>query len=168
MLLEKEEKRKKGCWIIKLCDPLCTSTVHEFFLYSSPSRIAYFPLLENIVLPSVQCELLFWFQDRNDIPPVYTAVPRPVTLNDDVPIGTTVTTLIATDSDGTSPGNKVYTTFKRVQYQSSNRITHLSICWFSYLLTVLYMSFLESDTCQWITHTSVIREFIWPSTYLPS
>ncbi|PNF18966.1 hypothetical protein B7P43_G12884 [Cryptotermes secundus] len=45
--------------------------------------------------------------DRNDIPPVFTAVPRPVTLNDDVPIGTTVTTLIATDSDGTSPGNKV-------------------------------------------------------------
>ncbi|XP_069688978.1 cadherin-99C isoform X2 [Periplaneta americana] len=45
--------------------------------------------------------------DRNDIPPVFTTVPRPVTLDDDVPIGTTVTTLIATDSDGTSPGNKV-------------------------------------------------------------
>ncbi|XP_068081396.1 cadherin-99C isoform X2 [Anabrus simplex] len=46
-------------------------------------------------------------EDRNDIPPVFTAVPRPVTLDDDVPIGTTVTTLIATDSDGTPPGNKV-------------------------------------------------------------
>lgn len=34
-------------------------------------------------------------------------VPRPITLDDDVPIGTKVTTLIATDSDGTSPGNKV-------------------------------------------------------------
>ena len=38
---------------------------------------------------------------------MFTTVPRPITLNDDVPIGTTVTTLIATDSDGTSPGNKV-------------------------------------------------------------
>jgi hypothetical protein len=54
------------------------------------------------------------FQDRNDIPPVFTSVPRPVTLNDDVPIGTTVTTLIATDSDGTSPGNKVYSSFLRM------------------------------------------------------
>ncbi|XP_047001442.1 cadherin-99C [Schistocerca americana] len=46
-------------------------------------------------------------EDRNDIPPVFTTVPRPVTLEDSVPIGTTVTTLIATDSDGTPPGNKV-------------------------------------------------------------
>lgn len=50
---------------------------------------------------------VYVFQDRNDIPPVFTAVPRPVTLDDSVPIGTTVMTLIATDSDGTSPGNKV-------------------------------------------------------------
>lgn len=45
--------------------------------------------------------------DRNDIPPVFTAVARPVTLEDDVSIGTRVTTLTATDSDGTAPGNKV-------------------------------------------------------------
>jgi protocadherin-15 len=64
--------------------------------------------MQNIVMFSPQCSLLLLFQDRNDIPPVFTAVPRPVTLNDDVPIGTTVTTLIATDSDGTSPGNKVH------------------------------------------------------------
>jgi hypothetical protein len=80
----------------------------------SASQITYFPPLQNIVLPSLQCQLLLLFQDRNDIPPVFTAVPRPVTLSDDVPIGTIVTTLIATDSDGTSPGNKVYTVFKRV------------------------------------------------------
>lgn len=67
--------------------------------------MALFPLL---------CLLPALFQDRNDIPPVFTAVPRPVTLNDDVPIGTTVTTLIATDSDGTSPGNKVHSTSLRM------------------------------------------------------
>ncbi|CAH1118837.1 unnamed protein product [Phaedon cochleariae] len=46
-------------------------------------------------------------EDRNDIPPVFTIIPHPITLEDDVPIGTTVTTLVATDSDGTAPGNKV-------------------------------------------------------------
>lgn len=46
-------------------------------------------------------------EDRNDIPPVFTSVPRPITLDDELSIGTRVTNLIATDSDGTSPGNKV-------------------------------------------------------------
>lgn len=46
-------------------------------------------------------------QDVNDIPPVFLSIPQPITLDDDVPIGTKVTTLIATDSDGTSPNNKV-------------------------------------------------------------
>ncbi|CAH1132181.1 unnamed protein product [Ceutorhynchus assimilis] len=46
-------------------------------------------------------------EDRNDIPPVFTIIPHPISLEDDVSIGTTVTTLVATDSDGTSPGNKV-------------------------------------------------------------
>lgn len=45
--------------------------------------------------------------DRNDIPPVFTAVARPVTLEDDVGIGARVAALTATDSDGTAPGNKV-------------------------------------------------------------
>lgn len=57
--------------------------------------------------PGATTRVIINVLDRNDIPPVFTAVPRPVTLNDDVPIGTTVTSLIATDSDGTSPGNKV-------------------------------------------------------------
>lgn len=47
------------------------------------------------------------FQDRNDIPPVFTTAPPPVTLDDEVPIGTRVAALLATDSDGTAPGNKV-------------------------------------------------------------
>ncbi|KAL1505298.1 hypothetical protein ABEB36_004893 [Hypothenemus hampei] len=46
-------------------------------------------------------------EDRNDIPPVFTIIPPPISLEDDVAIGTTVTTLQATDSDGTAPGNKV-------------------------------------------------------------
>lgn len=46
-------------------------------------------------------------EDRNDIPPVFTSIPRPITLDDEVSIGTTVTSLVATDSDGTAPGNKV-------------------------------------------------------------
>lgn len=46
-------------------------------------------------------------EDRNDIPPVFTIIPHPITLDDDVSIGTPVTNLVATDSDGTSPGNKV-------------------------------------------------------------
>lgn len=48
-----------------------------------------------------------YLQDRNDIPPVFTIVSHPITLDDDVMIGTAVTTLVATDSDGTAPGNKV-------------------------------------------------------------
>lgn len=47
------------------------------------------------------------FQDVNDIPPVFLNIPRPITLDNNVAIGTKVTTLMATDSDGTSPGNKV-------------------------------------------------------------
>lgn len=47
------------------------------------------------------------FQDRNDIPPVFLTVPRPITLDDNVAINTLVTTVAATDSDGTAPGNKV-------------------------------------------------------------
>lgn len=39
---------------------------------------------------------------------MFTSVPRPITLDDDVPISTTVINLIATDSDGTAPGNQVY------------------------------------------------------------
>ncbi|XP_056636781.1 cadherin-99C [Diorhabda sublineata] len=46
-------------------------------------------------------------EDRNDIPPVFTIIPHPITLEDDAPIGTVVSTLVATDSDGTAPGNKV-------------------------------------------------------------
>ncbi|XP_054015631.1 cadherin-99C isoform X1 [Hylaeus anthracinus] len=58
-------------------------------------------------LPGSTTKVIVNVQDVNDIPPVFTSVPRPITLDDDVPIGTTVINLIATDSDGTAPGNQV-------------------------------------------------------------
>lgn len=48
-------------------------------------------------------------QDRNDNAPVFITMPRPLTLDDDTPLGNKITSLIATDADGTSPGNKVST-----------------------------------------------------------
>ncbi|XP_006563686.2 cadherin-99C isoform X2 [Apis mellifera] len=58
-------------------------------------------------LPGSTTRVVVNVQDVNDIPPVFTSVPRPITLDDDIPIGTTVINLIATDSDGTAPGNQV-------------------------------------------------------------
>ncbi|XP_063243672.1 cadherin-99C isoform X2 [Bacillus rossius redtenbacheri] len=57
--------------------------------------------------PGATTRVIVNVQDRNDIPPVFTTVPQPVQLDDDVSIGTTVVTLVATDSDGTAPNNKV-------------------------------------------------------------
>ncbi|XP_029661885.1 cadherin-99C isoform X1 [Formica exsecta] len=58
-------------------------------------------------LPGSTTRVVVNVQDVNDIPPVFTSVPRPITLDDDVPIGTTVIDLTAADSDGTAPGNQV-------------------------------------------------------------
>lgn len=58
--------------------------------------------------PGATTKVIVNVEDRNDIPPVFLTIPSPVTLDDDVAVGTKVTTLLATDSDGTSPGNKVY------------------------------------------------------------
>lgn len=58
-------------------------------------------------LPGTTTRVVINVQDVNDIPPVFTMVPRPVTLDDNVPIGASVVNLIATDSDGTAPGNQV-------------------------------------------------------------
>lgn len=48
-----------------------------------------------------------FIQDRNDVAPVYSSLPRPVRLRSTVPIGQVVTTVIAVDSDGTAPNNQV-------------------------------------------------------------
>ncbi|XP_020300049.1 cadherin-99C isoform X1 [Pseudomyrmex gracilis] len=58
-------------------------------------------------LPGSTTRVVINVQDVNDIPPVFTSVLRPITLDDDVPIGTIVINLTATDSDGTAPGNQV-------------------------------------------------------------
>ncbi|XP_071438739.1 cadherin-99C isoform X2 [Hetaerina americana] len=64
--------------------------------------------LENSdTMPGATTKVIVNVEDRNDIPPVFTMLPKPITLEDDVPIGKTVMTLLATDSDGTPPGNKV-------------------------------------------------------------
>lgn len=47
-------------------------------------------------------------QDQNDIPPVFlTILTKPLVLNDDTEIGTSVITLTASDADGTAPNNLV-------------------------------------------------------------
>lgn len=47
-------------------------------------------------------------QDQNDIPPVFlTILTKPLVLNDDTEIGTSVITLTASDADGTAPNNVV-------------------------------------------------------------
>lgn len=46
-------------------------------------------------------------KDVNDVPPVFSTSPPPITLNDNVSVGTEVTKMVATDSDGTAPGNKI-------------------------------------------------------------
>ncbi|CAG0884506.1 unnamed protein product [Darwinula stevensoni] len=57
--------------------------------------------------PSASATVIVHVQDANDVPPVFTLLPRPVHLRDTDPIGATVTTVVARDSDGTSPNNKV-------------------------------------------------------------
>lgn len=46
--------------------------------------------------------------DRNDFRPVFVSVPEPVTVNDDLSIGTIIATMPAIDEDGTAPGNIVH------------------------------------------------------------
>lgn len=46
-------------------------------------------------------------EDRNDIPPVFVSIPEPVTVNDDLPIGSKIGAMPAVDGDGTAPGNTI-------------------------------------------------------------
>ena len=46
-------------------------------------------------------------EDRNDVPPVFTSIPEPVTIKDDQPIGALVASMPATDGDGSAPGNVI-------------------------------------------------------------
>lgn len=57
--------------------------------------------------PGAITRVIVQVEDRNDNAPVFITMPRPLTLDDDTPLGNKITSLIATDADGTSPGNKV-------------------------------------------------------------
>lgn len=46
-------------------------------------------------------------QDRNDVTPIFTSLPRPVRLRNNIPVGQMITTLTAVDTDGTAPNNQV-------------------------------------------------------------
>ncbi|XP_054716801.1 cadherin-99C-like [Uloborus diversus] len=46
-------------------------------------------------------------EDKNDVAPVFTSVPLPIRLQDTVPLGTVVTTVVASDADGTAPGSEI-------------------------------------------------------------
>ncbi|XP_032795630.2 cadherin-99C isoform X2 [Daphnia magna] len=57
--------------------------------------------------PQATTTLFVNVQDRNDVAPVYSSLPRPVRLRSTVPVGQVVTTVIAFDGDGTNPNNQV-------------------------------------------------------------
>ncbi|KAG8195587.1 hypothetical protein JTE90_002207 [Oedothorax gibbosus] len=45
--------------------------------------------------------------DENDVAPTFTSVPLPIRLQDTVPLGTVVTTIVASDADATAPGSEI-------------------------------------------------------------
>ncbi|KAH8032713.1 hypothetical protein HPB51_001411 [Rhipicephalus microplus] len=53
------------------------------------------------------CTVRVAVEDRNDVAPRFASVPLPIRLQDTVPLGTIVTTVVATDGDGSAPGNVV-------------------------------------------------------------
>ncbi|XP_064458342.1 cadherin-99C-like [Ornithodoros turicata] len=53
------------------------------------------------------CTVRVAVEDRNDMAPRFTSVPLPIRLQDTVPLGTIVTTVMATDGDGSPPGNVI-------------------------------------------------------------
>lgn len=57
--------------------------------------------------PSATCVVRINVQDQNDSPPIFQNIPLPMRLQDAVPLGTIVTTIIASDADGTAPANQI-------------------------------------------------------------
>lgn len=53
------------------------------------------------------CTVRVAVEDRNDVAPRFTSVPLPIRLQDTVPLGTIVSTVVASDGDGSAPGNVV-------------------------------------------------------------
>ncbi|XP_076053074.1 cadherin 99C [Oratosquilla oratoria] len=58
--------------------------------------------------PQATCSVLVTVEDRNDHSPVFTIQPPPVTIYDGLPVGASVSTVVAVDADGTAPFNEVY------------------------------------------------------------
>lgn len=52
-------------------------------------------------------KIIVHVEDRNDVAPVFVALPEPITVNDDDPIGTEIAEMSAQDGDGSYPGNEV-------------------------------------------------------------
>ncbi|XP_023225888.1 cadherin-99C-like, partial [Centruroides sculpturatus] len=77
------------------------------FEYKNTYRLTVGTLENDSNDPRATCTVLVTVQDRNDVPPTFTSVPLPIRLQDTVPLGTVVTTVVATDADGTPPGNQV-------------------------------------------------------------
>lgn len=46
-------------------------------------------------------------EDKNDVSPMFIAKSKPIVINNDLPVGTVVSTMAAVDGDGSSPGNAV-------------------------------------------------------------
>ncbi|KAK7603537.1 hypothetical protein V9T40_003536 [Parthenolecanium corni] len=83
-------------------------TIRGLDYEKEPQHILIIGTEENTSnLPGATTKVVINVEDVNDIPPSFLSTPKPITLDDDVPIGTKVTSLIAADSDGTSPNNKV-------------------------------------------------------------
>ncbi|XP_054265721.1 cadherin-99C-like [Macrosteles quadrilineatus] len=58
--------------------------------------------------PGATTKVIIMVEDQNDVPPVFlTILTKPIVLNDDTEIGSLVTTLAASDADGTAPNNIV-------------------------------------------------------------
>ncbi|XP_053682890.1 cadherin-99C [Sabethes cyaneus] len=64
-------------------------------------------LENNGTNPGDYIKIMVEVEDRNDIPPVFVAIPEPININDDLPIGAIVGSMPAVDGDGSSPGNVV-------------------------------------------------------------
>uniref|UniRef100_A0AAG5CSC6 Cadherin domain-containing protein n=1 Tax=Anopheles atroparvus TaxID=41427 RepID=A0AAG5CSC6_ANOAO len=64
-------------------------------------------LENNGTNPGDYIKIMVEVEDRNDIPPVFVSIPEPVSINDNLPIGSIVGSMPAVDGDGSSPGNVV-------------------------------------------------------------
>lgn len=70
--------------------------------------------------PMARATVHITVQDHNDISPMFTSLPLPIRLQDNVPLGTVVTTVVASDRDGTSPNNQVRYELSTIQPKIPN------------------------------------------------